>query len=239
MTKFVLIRVHPRPNFALLIPWRYLIHRKETTMKPIAMELRHRRVGPWPMNTYALVCPTTRQSVLFDPGADPDILTEMLKDSTPIAILLTHTHGDHVGALAEMRARLGVPLMAHANVQSKGFAVDRVLADGDTVQVGEHTLRAYYTPGHIDDMLCFAIQGDHRVIVGDTIFKGGPGKTGSPEAFRTTLATLRNVVLAWPDETVGYPGHGPEFRLGDLRSAIEAFLQKDHGDFFGDAEWEM
>lgn len=208
-------------------------------MPTTALELRHRQVGPWPMNTYALICPTTRQSVLFDPGADPAVLTEMLQGSTPIAILLTHTHGDHVGALVEMREQLRVPLMAHGNVQSKGFAVDRVLADGDQVLVGDHTLRAYYTPGHIDDMLSFAIEGDHRIIVGDTIFKGGPGKTGSPAAFRTTLATLRNVVLAWPDEAVCYPGHGPEFRLGDLRPAIEAFLQKDHGDFFGDATWEM
>lgn len=208
-------------------------------MPTTTLELRHRQVGPWPMNTYALICPTTRQSVLFDPGADPAVLTEMLQGSTPIAILLTHTHRDHVGALVEMREQLRVPLMAHGNVQSKGFAADRVLADGDQVLVGDHTLRAYYTPGHIDDMLSFVIEGDHRIIVGDTIFKGGPGKTGSPEAFRTTLATLRNIVLAWPDEAVCYPGHGPEFRLGDLRPAIEAFLQKDHGDFFGDATWEM
>jgi glyoxylase-like metal-dependent hydrolase (beta-lactamase superfamily II) len=107
------------------------------------------------------------------------------------------------------------------------------------VQIGTHTLKVYHTPGHTPDMICFAIEGDHRVIVGDTIFEGGPGKTWSPEDFRTTLQTLRNVILTWPDDTVCYPGHGPSFRLGDRRAAIEAFLQKDHGDFFGDATWEM
>ncbi len=77
------------------------------------LELRSRAVGPWPMNTYALICPHTGQSVLFDPGADPDSLQEMLAGSTPIAILLTHTHPDHVGALEEMRQRLGVPIFGH------------------------------------------------------------------------------------------------------------------------------
>jgi len=62
--------------------------------------------------------------------------------------------------------------------------------------------------------------------------------TQSAADFQTTLGTLRNVVLAWPDETICYPGHGPSFRIGDLRPAIEAFLDRDHGDFFGDATWE-
>ena len=79
-----------------------------TAHSPI--EVRSRAVGPWPMNTYALVCPDTRESVLFDPGADPETLVEMLAGTRPIAILLTHTHPDHVGALDEMRRRLKVPL---------------------------------------------------------------------------------------------------------------------------------
>ena len=111
--------------------------------------------------------------------------------------------------------------------------------DGDIVQVGEHQLRVYYAPGHIDDQICFYILDDHRVIVGDTIFEGGPGKTWSAAGFQTTLQTLRRVVLPWPDDAVCYPGHGPHFRLGDKRPFIQAFVQKDHGHFFGDATWEM
>ena len=206
------------------------------------MELRPRQVGPWGMNTYALICPATKESVLFDPGAEPETLQAMLAGSTPIAILLTHTHPDHVGALVEMQQRLDVPLMAHPGPHHSDvndLQADGWLNDGDKVQVGEHTLRVHYAPGHIGDQICFAIEGDNRVIVGDTIFEGGPGKTWSAEGFRTTLKTLREVVLSWPDDTVCYPGHGPHFRLGDRRAEIEAFLGRDHGDFYGDATWDM
>src|SRR5689334_3173286 len=116
-------------------------------------ELRTRAVGSWLMNSYVLVRPHTHHSVLIDPGADPDALQELLAGTTPVAILLTHTHPDHVGALGEMRRQLQVPVMAHAGPHFNGLDVkaDRTLADGDTVQVGEHTLRAYSTPGHLPD----------------------------------------------------------------------------------------
>lgn len=205
------------------------------------MELRTRQVGPWGMNTYVLVCPDSKRSVLIDPGADPDILSDMLAGTTPVAILLTHTHGDHTGALDEMRSRLKVPLLAHPGPHAGGIELDanRWLRHGNVVQVGKHTLRVLHTPGHIGDQICFAIEDDYRIVVGDTIFDGGPGKTWSSEEFQTTLKTLREIVLAWPDATICYPGHGPHFRLGDRRAAIEAFLEKDHGDFFGDATWDQ
>src|SRR5688572_20129264 len=106
-----------------------------------ALELRTRSVGPWPMHTYAFVCPATRRSVLIDPGAEPETLMAMLDGTTPAAMLLTHTHPDHVGALDEMRRRLQVPLYAHAGPHVGGLVLDadRVLAHGDTVEVGAGT----------------------------------------------------------------------------------------------------
>jgi len=208
-------------------------------MSTSTLELRARSVGPWPMNTYALVCPGTHQSVLIDPGADPEMLMEMLAGTQPIAILLTHTHPDHIGALQHMREQLQVPLLAHPgpHFQNMALATDQEIANGEIIAVGDHALKAHYAPGHIDDMICFAVVGGTDVVVGDTLFEGGPGNTRSSAAFQTTLRTLRNVVLAWPDESICHPGHGPAFRLGDKRATIEAFLARDHGDFHGDATW--
>ena len=110
---------------------------------------------------------------------------------------------------------------------------------GEKIKVGEHHLRVYPTPGHTDGQVSFNVEESPIYIVGDTIFEGGPGKTWSCEDFVTTLATLRNVVLAWPDDAVCHPGHGSSFQLGRIRAAIERFLAKDHGSFYGDATWEM
>jgi hydroxyacylglutathione hydrolase len=201
------------------------------------LELSTRAVGPWQTNTYVLVCPDTGNSVLVDPAAEPEALLAMLCDSEPVGILITHAHPDHIGALADVREELGVPVMAHQSARS--LRADRWLSDADVVMVGHHRLWVRHTPGHTDDMSCYGIEHDNRVVVGDAIFEGGPGHTSSPKAFQTTLRTLRDVILAWPDETVCYPGHGSPFRLGDKRAAMEAFLSKDHGSFFGDATWEM
>ena len=201
--------------------------------------LKSASVGPWPMNTYVLICPETKQSVLIDPGAEPDTLTTMLGDSTPIAILLTHAHHDHIGVLEEMRTQLNVPVYLHPADSHMGVMADEWFADADTFTVGQHTLRIIHTPGHTHGMVTLMLP-DQRAIVGDTIFKGGPGKTWAPPYFQVTLETMRNIVFKWPDETECFPGHGPSFRIGDERPAFEAFLQRKHSpDLCGDVTWDM
>lgn len=197
-------------------------------------------VGPWPMNAYAVICPESGQSVLIDPGAEPETLAALLEDSTSMAIVVTHGHHDHVDALAEMREQLNVPVYMHpGDAPLAGVSADIWLADGDTIAVGRHTLRVIHTPGHTPGMVSLMLP-DRRVIVGDTIFQGGPGKTWAPYYFAMTMETMRNIVFQWPDETVCFSGHGPSFRLGDERPAFEAFLRREHPvDLYGDVSWEM
>ena len=205
------------------------------------LKIRTCQVGPWGLNAYALVCSESRKSVLIDPGADPEALERLLAESDPVAIVLTHTHSDHTGSLAEMRKRLRVPVMAHPGDEThrQNLDADQWLHHGSTVDVGIHQIHVYHTPGHSADQISLMVEDPPAAMVGDTIFQGGPGKTWSAEEFRITLETLRKIVLSWPDETLCYPGHGPGFCLGDMRKHIENFLNKDHGSFFGDATWDM
>lgn len=209
----------------------------------VGLTLKTTQVGPWGMNAYTLICEQSQESVLIDPGGDPDKLHKMLEGSTPVAILLTHTHVDHVMALGTMLEQLDVPLLLHPGEHAADFQMPQCehsfLNDNDSFIFGEQTLHVKFAPGHIGDQICLLIAGDQRIIVGDTIFEGGPGKTWSHAGFLETLQTLRDVVLPWADDTVCYPGHGPSFRLGDIRPQVEAFIAKEHGGFFGDAEWNM
>jgi hydroxyacylglutathione hydrolase len=204
------------------------------------MILRHTAVGSWSMNAYALVCPSTGQSVLIDPGADPHALQLLVEGTQPTAILVTHSHFDHIGALHEMRRRLKVPVMGHdGGSADPPVSADVRLRGGERLPLGVGWLTVTHVPGHTPDQLCFGIEADPRVIVGDFIFEGGPGRTETAEAFCTTLETLRKIVPAWPDETICFPGHGAAFRLGAIRRRVERFVRLDHGAFCGDATWEM
>src|SRR5215510_6532923 len=122
--------------------------------------LKSASVGPWPMNSYVLICPETRQSILIDPGAEPETLSEMLVDSTPVAIFLTHAHQDHIGVLTEMKDQLRVPVYIHPEER---LTADRSFAGLDTFTLGKHQLRLIHTPGHTPGMITIMLS-DPRAI---------------------------------------------------------------------------
>lgn len=200
-------------------------------------KLLSRSVGPWPMNTYVVICQDTHTSAIVDPGADPDVILGLTAGTRVDKILLTHAHGDHVGALAEIKAATGAPVYLHpADAAKFGVAYDIPLGGDEFIEVGELRLRTVHTPGHTPGMISFLF--DQRALVGDTLFVGGPGRTGSPEDFALTMRTMREVVFAWPDETEFFPGHGPSGRIGIERPAFAAFVRRGwSADLQGDVAW--
>ena len=196
-------------------------------------------VGPWPMNAYVLVCPDTRQCAVIDPGADSQRILEKTAGGEVVAILITHAHPDHTGALEEVRYATGAPIYVNPlEATSDRLTYDHPLAEGMLIQVGKFQLQAITTPGHTPGMTCFNL-GDGRILVGDTIFKGGPGRTGSAGDFSRTMQTMREVVFTWLDETEFYPGHGLPGKIGQERPAFEAFVARGwSADLCGDVTWQ-
>jgi glyoxylase-like metal-dependent hydrolase (beta-lactamase superfamily II) len=196
-------------------------------------------VGPWPMNSYIVIEPNSNTSAIIDPGADPEIILNATSDTKISAILLTHGHPDHVGGLYQLKRRTDALVYLHP-LDAKKFNLefDVAVADGDQIKIGDDTIRIIHTPGHTPGQVSFDL-GDGRIIVGDTIFVGGPGRTWSAEDFSKTMDTMENIVFQWDDETKFFPGHGPHGKIGIEKSAFEKFLSSGWSpNLYGDVTWE-
>jgi hydroxyacylglutathione hydrolase len=202
-----------------------------------AISIEKLELGPFETNAYIIRCQRTQDSALIDAPADASVITERLRNTTPKYILLTHNHVDHVGALAQLRSALKVPLAAQ--LSDAGGLVpppEILLRDGDTLQVGELEFTVLHTPGHTPGSLCFKV--GHYLISGDTIFPGGPGKTGSPNNFRRILESITEKIFALPDDTQIYPGHGGSTLLKKEKDEFAVFVLRAHApDLCGDILW--
>lgn len=117
-------------------------------VKDSEIEIERLTLGPWGTNAYIVRCPSTWHSVLIDAPADADTILAHLEGTYPSYILLTHNHGDHLGALAALHSALKVPLASHALDTSRlPIRPDIVLSDGDRVSFGKVTLEVLHTPG--------------------------------------------------------------------------------------------
>lgn len=196
------------------------------------MEIATLPVGMFETNCYLLFDKMTGEGAIVDPGEEADRICDEISrlGFAPGKILLTHAHGDHIGAVEEMKTRYDIPLYAGYGAeqtvkmsnQSFGamFGVeincpppDHLLGDGDTVTIGTETISVIQTPGHSPEGVCL-YTGD-ALFCGDTLFFASIGRTDLPGGnYRQLIESIVKKVMILPDATICYPGHGPATTVG-------------------------
>lgn len=189
------------------------------------LEVRSAVVGPLENNVYVAACPRTGRAVLIDPADEPDRLLGMVAGLSVEAILVTHGHPDHLGALSALQAAHPVPVRLHpADASRAGLPGFHPLDDGEEIRFGGAALQVIHTPGHTPGSVCFL--GGGCLFSGDTLFPGGPGATEGPAAFARVIAALRERLFLLPDDTVVLPGHGPATTIGTERPCLDEWERR-------------
>ncbi len=197
--------------------------------------------GPLQENAL-LVAGQDNRGFLFDPGDDAGRLLELVSGTgvSVEAILLTHAHFDHIGAVQPVREALGVPvslhpadlpLYQHAHQAAARWNLpfsqpadpEQTIAQGQTFTAGDLSLTARELPGHAPGHVVFV--GDGFVIAGDTLFAGGIGRTDLPGGNHAQLVSgIQQELFTLPEDTSVYPGHGPATTIGREKQT-NPFLQ--------------
>ena len=191
-------------------------------------------VGLIQTNCYVAGCPETKECAVIDPGGHPErILAEVERQGLSIKYVLnTHAHFDHtdgnggiVGASGALLALhpLDLPLLkASGGAALFGLQADPSplpdleLQDGDELEVGTLRFKVLHTPGHTPGHVCFYEQTEGVLFDGDVVFYRSIGRTDLPGGdHQQMMDSIRNVLLALPEDTVVYSGHGPATTIGD------------------------
>jgi glyoxylase-like metal-dependent hydrolase (beta-lactamase superfamily II) len=167
--------------------------------------------------------------LVFDAAHDHQAIVDAANGRKVRGIVLTHGHNDHINAAVPLRDAVDAPIWLHDadsmlwDVVWPDDSPDRQLAEGGSFQVAGHELGVMHTPGHSPGCCCFYDAGSEVVFTGDTLFCGGPGATGRSYSDEPTIvASIRDRLLALPDDTVVHTGHGESTTIGAERAGIEA-----------------
>jgi glyoxylase-like metal-dependent hydrolase (beta-lactamase superfamily II) len=190
-------------------------------------------VGPVDNNAYLLQS-SSGNSLLIDAANDDDRLLKIISDQPLDTVVTTHRHADHWQALPSVAAATGARLICgRADLQaiSDGAGVQGMIGvwDGDQIELGAHRLEVIglvgHTPGSIT--LAYAGAGGMHLFTGDSLFPGGPGKTNTPEAFRSLMSDLESKIFGrFEDSTVVHPGHGDDTTLGTERPHLTEWRKR-------------
>ncbi|MGB8406519.1 MAG: MBL fold metallo-hydrolase [Mycobacterium sp.] len=184
-------------------------------------------VGPMDNNAYLITCSATGKTLLIDAANDGPALIELIKSQTPNVelIVTSHQHFDHWQALTEVAEATGAPTAAHAlDAEPLPVKPDRILADGDTIEIGDLMLDVIHLQGHTEGSVALAFRDGEvtHLFSGDCLFPGGVGKTWQEGDFERLLGDVSTKVFdRYPDSTVIYPGHGDDTTLGTERPHLE------------------
>lgn len=189
-------------------------------------EIDKLQVGPLATNCYFISCPETKKTIIVDPGWAPQQIKEYLQRQgyLPQAIVLTHGHADHIGAVEVLRQELSVPVMIH-EADKHMLAVlgvgdvDRYLIANESLLLHKTKFMIIHTPGHTPGGICLYCVP--VLFSGDTLFQNGVGRTDLPGGSWPSLElSIKNVLFKLPPETKVYPGHGPSTTISDERSSL-------------------
>jgi glyoxylase-like metal-dependent hydrolase (beta-lactamase superfamily II) len=209
------------------------------------MEARWLTVGPVQENTWIARREGATPALLIDPGEEPDTLTTALDElgASVEAILITHCHFDHVGAVAEMARRTGAPVYCPAGevfilenindyVRFPGFgpfesySPEKTVRDGDRLSLAGFEIDVIGTPGHSPDHVTYSIAAEQAIFSGDVLFQGSIGRTDLPGAdHQTLLDSIAKLLDTLPEQTGVLPGHMNPTTLGTER-ASNPFLRE-------------
>ncbi len=209
------------------------------------MDVRAFTVGPVQENTYIVRHDRASAGLIVDPGDEAPRLLAALDELgvTLDAILLTHTHFDHIGAVAEIAEATGAPVYCpqlelpmmrdpNAFMRTTGFGPfrgwepEQSVAGGERLELAGFEIDVHFTPGHSIGHVTYAIADEPALFSGDVLFEGSVGRTDLPGGDWPTLeASIGSLLDAYPDETRVFPGHMGVTTLGRER-ATNPFLQQ-------------
>jgi glyoxylase-like metal-dependent hydrolase (beta-lactamase superfamily II) len=203
-------------------------------------------VGPVQENCFIVREKGSDRAVIVDPGDEPDRLLgalPALEVETVDAILVTHTHFDHVGAVAPVARATGAPVYCPelerrvladimAFVPWPGFGpfesyeADHTVVGGETLELAGLTIDVRFTPGHSPGHVTYSVRGEDALFSGDVLFQGSVGRVDLPGGdWPTLLASIESLLGEFGDETTVYPGHMAVTTLGRER-ATNPFLRE-------------
>ena len=192
-------------------------------------------LGELETNCYLVWSPATRAAMVVDPGGDAAVVLAEIARAGLVVVLVANTHGhaDHTSGNGGLVQATGAPLAigagdapmlteAEANLSLwlgravTGPAPDRLLHEGDVLDLGGLRFTVLATPGHTPGGVTLA--GEGVAFTGDTLFAGGIGRTDLPGGDEALLlASIRQKLLSLPDTVVVYPGHGEASTIGAER----------------------